>query len=197
MDQQPQQPPAPNNDNAPGNTFTPLTSLIPNADSNSKDDTGEYGAHHVDKLPQSHDGESRHHEVAPLQAAPGAGPIRRWPKVLLWLFILAFLAAAGAFLAIDGGYVKSDVKLPFHILNKQKTSGSTTTKTTITKTSPQSSPPPAESAVPAGFTKFTVEGAGASFAYPTAWGAPSTTKDNGFTKRGGNNATDGTYAYLS
>jgi hypothetical protein len=196
MDQQPQQPPAPNNDNAPGNTFTPLTSLIPNADSNSKDDTGEYGAHHVDKLPQSHDGESRHHEVAPLQAAPGAGPIRRWPKVLLWLFILAFLAAAGAFLAIDGGYVKSDVKLPFHILNKQKTSGSTTTKTTVTKTSPQSSPPPAESAVPAGFTKFTVEGAGASFAYPTAWGAPSTTKDNGFTKRGGNNATDGTYAYL-
>jgi hypothetical protein len=197
LDQDSQTTPVPDGGSAPGSTFTPLTSLIPNVDASGKEDTGAYGAHHVDKLPQSHDGGMGNHDFGPLQAAPGAGPKRRWPKVLLWLFILALIAVIGGFIAIDGGYVKSSVKLPFHILNKQKYPG--VAAPTHAPAPPANNPisqPPAQSTVPTGFTTYKVDGAEASFAYPSAWGAPTVTKDPGFSKRGGANKSDGTHAYL-
>jgi hypothetical protein len=192
LDDKPQAPA----ENVPGNNFTPLTTLIPNSE--GKEDTGSYGAHHVDNLPEVHNGDPGWREAPPMLISKGAGPRRRWPKVLLMLFILLFLAAAGGFLAIDGGYVKSSIKLPFHILNKQKFPGTAaaTSKTTVVKTTPPVSQPPAESAVPAGFTNYKMDEAKVSFAYPTAWGVPVVTKDPGFSKRGGTNKTDGTHAFL-
>jgi hypothetical protein len=176
-----------------GGNFTPLSKLIPN--SNGKDDTGEYGAHHVDKLPENHPRDPGYHEVSPLSAAPGAGPKRRWTKVLGWLFVLAILAAVGGYLAIDAGLVESNVKLPFHIFNKQKTSKAPAA-TVVTKTSKPTSPPPVQSTLPSGFTKYTVTDANLNFAYPTAWGTPTVTKEPGFSKRGGTNKSDGTYAQV-
>jgi hypothetical protein len=190
LDETPQSP----DENAPGSNFTPLTTLIPNYD--SKEDTGSYGAHHVDNLPQNHDGDPGWREAPPLPVSKGAGPKRRWPKVFMWLLILMLIAGVGAYLAIDDGLVQSDVKLPFHIFNKQKTSAATTTKTTVVKTTPPASPPPVESSVPAGFTNYKVDESGVSFAYPTAWGTPTVTKDPGFSKRGGTNKSDSTHAYL-
>jgi hypothetical protein len=188
LDEQPK-PPA---EKSGGSNFTPLSSLIPS--SNNKDDTGEYGSHHVDRLPQSHSGDPGYHEVPPLSAAPGAGPKHRVAKFFGWLFVLALLAAVGGFLAIDAGLVKSDIKLPFHIFNKQKMSKAPAT-TTVVKTSKLASPPPVQSSVPAGFTKYAVTDTNVSFAYPSAWGSPTIAKDPGFSKRGGTNKSDGTYAY--
>jgi hypothetical protein len=188
LDEAPQQP----GENTAGSNFTPLTSLIPNP--GSKEDTGEYGAHHVDKLPESHEGDPGWQETPPLPISRGAGPKRRLPKFLMWLLILALLVVIGGFLAIDAGLVKSDIDLPFHIFNKQKTSKATSAPTP--KTTQPVSPAPVQSSVPEGFTKYSVEGTGVSFAYPTAWGAPTTTKDPGFSKRGGTNKTDGTYAHI-
>jgi hypothetical protein len=177
---------------AAGN-FTPLTDLVPNAD---KEDTGEYGAHHVDNLPAGHEVGGGSHNIAPLQAAPGAGPKRRWPKLFMWLFILLFMAVVAAYLAIDAGLIKSDVNLPFHIFNKQKTSSSTSATQSKAAAPQPVSQPPAQSAVPTGFTTYKVDGADVSFAYPTAWGTPTVTKDPGFSKRGSTNKSDGTHAYL-
>jgi hypothetical protein len=175
-----------------GSNFTPLSSLIPSG--NNKEDTGEYGSHHVDSLPKSHSGDTGYHEVPPLSAAPGAGPKRRLVKFFGWLLVLAILAAVGGYLAIDAGLVKSDVKLPFHIFNKQKTSDAPAT-TTVVKTSKPSTPPPVQSTVPSGFTKYSVTDTNINFAYPAAWGTATVAKDPGFSKRGGTNKTDGTYAY--
>jgi hypothetical protein len=188
LDEQPKAPA----EKSGGSNFTPLSSLIPNA--NSKEDSGEYGSHHVDKLPESHPGNPGYHEVPPLSAAPGAGPKRRLAKFFGWLIVLAVLAVVGGFLAVDAGLVKSDVKLPFHIFNKQKTS-KTAASTTVVKTSKPSTPPPVQSTVPTGFTKYAVSETSISFAYPTVWGAATVAKDPGFSKRGGTNKTDGTYAY--
>jgi hypothetical protein len=190
LDEQPQQP----DESSGGGNFTPLSTLIPNSD--SKSDTGEYGSHHIDKLPENHNGDPGWREAPPLPASKGAGPKSRWPKILAWLLMLLLITAAGMYLAIDDGLIKSNIKLPFHIFNKQKTSAPTVTKTTVVKTSPPQSPPPAESVVPAGFTAYTVAGSGANFAYPTTWGAPAVTKAPGFSKRGGTNKSDGTYAYI-
>lgn len=190
-----QEQPQPDQSSGAGGNFTPLTTLIPNAGSDGKEDTGEYGAHHVDSLPPTHEVGGSSHDIAPLGQAPGAGPKRRWPKVLLWLFILLLIAAAAAYLAIDDGLIKSDVNLPFHIFNKQKTSKSTPVAAPAPAPQPVSQPP-AESAIPTGFTKYTVDGAGVSFAYPTVWGNPTVTKDPGFSKRGGTNKSDGTHAYV-
>jgi hypothetical protein len=179
--------------NGAGSNFTPLSNLIPNVE--GKGDTGSYGSHHVDNLPESHPGEPGWREAPPMPTSKGAGPKRRWPKVLMWLFFLLLLAAAGAYLAIDDGLIKSDIKLPYHIFNKQKTSTTTTPPPPVKSTQPVSQPP-AESSVPVGFTSYKVADANTSFAYPTAWGAPVVTKDPGFSKRGGTNKTDGTHAYL-
>jgi hypothetical protein len=38
---------------------------------------------------------------------------------VLWLFVILFLAAFAGYLAIDAGFVKTSVSLPFHIFNRQ------------------------------------------------------------------------------
>jgi hypothetical protein len=189
LDEEPQ----PEENSAAGN-FTPLTSLIPNAE--GKEDTAsEPSAHHVDNLPESHTGGPIQPDTAPLPISPGAGPKRRWPKFFMWLVILALLIGIGGFLAIDAGLVKSDINLPFHIFNKQKTSKSAVKSSA--STARPATPPPVQSSIPEGFSKYTIEGASVSFAYPTAWGAPSSKTEQGYSKRDQKSPkSDGTYAYI-
>jgi hypothetical protein len=111
----------------------------------------------------------------------------------LYLFLGA-LDRTGVGQGFDLGLVKSDIKLPFHIFNKQKTS---------TVVTPPPAPPAAKKAavssgpvLPNGFTAYSLAGTQLSFAYPTVWGVPVVTTDPGFSKRGGTNKTDGTHAYL-
>lgn len=188
MEQEPEK--VPSEDSGSSN-FTPLSSLIPSSD---KEDSDQSKSHHVDNLPEKHDGDEQWHEAPPLPISKGAGPKRRWPKILAWLLVATLALLVGAYLAIDAGLIKSDINLPFHIFNKQKTSKSETPPPV--KSSQPPSQPPAQSALPAGFSNYKLEGTTISFIYPTAWGTPTITKDAGFSKRGGTNKTDGTYAYV-
>jgi hypothetical protein len=188
--------PKPNEENTggAGANFTPLTTLVP--DAGKKEEVSEYGGHHIDSLPENHAGDPDWHEASPMPTARGAGPRRSKSKMLLWLFVIILVAVAAVYLAIDAGLIKSDVKLPFHIFNKQKTSAVAPSPAPKANTSNSISQPPAQSAIPEGFTKYEAKDAGLSFAYPTAWGTPALTKDPGFSKRGGTNKTDGTHAFL-
>ncbi len=165
----------------------------------SDSDHSLFGGHKSD----SDMGSNTHHptvraedwvEPSPLHIPHGAGPYRRWPKVISWVLILLLLVVIGGYLAIDAGIVKSNMKLPFHIFNKQKTS-------TVAEPAPAPAPvakaaTPAASALPQGFTKYSVPDTTLSFAYPTAWGAPTTTADPGFSQRSTKGKSDGTYAYV-
>jgi hypothetical protein len=177
-----------------GSNFTPLTTLLPDAGKN--DEFSEPANHHIDNLPENHTGDPTWHKAEPLPMSKGTGPKRKKSKVLMWLLAVIILAVVGAYLAVDAGLIKSDIKLPFHIFNKQKMSTVTAPTPPAAKASNPISQPPTQSAVPAGFTKYEVADAGLSFAYPTAWGTPAVVKDPGFSKRGATNKTDGTYAYL-
>jgi hypothetical protein len=90
-----------------------------------------------------------------------------------------------AYLAIDSGAIGSGINLPFHIF-KQKTPAPATTSNSV----------PVQNPVPAGFTKYSLSGTNIIFDAPTSWGQPSSTLDPGYTARGANNQSDGTYAYL-
>lgn len=110
---------------------------------------------------------------------------KKWPIVVLILLVLGI----GAYLAVDSGAVGSGINLPYHFF-KQKTQTAATTPTPATKTTV------ATSLLPAGFTKYKLEGTQLTFAAPTAWGKPTSATDAGFSARGGSNKADGVYAYL-
>jgi hypothetical protein len=104
--------------------------------------------------------------------------------------LVIVLALIGAYLAIDAGAVGSGIALPFHVF-KQKakvTKTPTQTQTNANQTTTVS--------VPAGFKEYKIGGTALTFAAPVAWGDPTSTTDPGYSKRGGNNQSDGTYAYL-
>jgi hypothetical protein len=176
-------------ENTEASNFTSLNSLIPEAGEDPESHEESAGdMHHP-----HHD--SDWNEAPPLPVTKGAGPKRRWPKVLGALLLLALIAAVTGFIAIDDGLVQSNVKLPFHIFNKQKFPGVAATNSPAPAAVNNPAPSPSSS-VPSGFTAYKLTGTNVSFAYPTAWGAPTATSDSGFSKRGGSNKSDGTYAYL-
>jgi hypothetical protein len=111
---------------------------------------------------------------------------RKWP-----MFVLVLLALlVGAYLAIDSGLINSSVKLPHHFF-KQKSASSTPPASSATSSNTPSAP-----ATPAGFNKYKISGTSIEFAAPATWGAPTSTPDPGYSKRGGTNLSDGTHAYL-
>jgi hypothetical protein len=134
-------------------------------------------------------------EAAPLTAPKGAGPRRKWPKIIGWILGPILLIVASFYLAIDMGMVQSDVKLPFHIFNNQK-GLVIPTAAAPAATKSAATPPPTTISTPTGFTDYKVASTNLSFAYPDVWGTPTVTTDPGFTKRGGANKSNGTYAYL-
>lgn len=112
-------------------------------------------------------------------------------KVLLFIVLPLLALFVLFYLLIDAGVINSNVNLPFHIFKKQQnqvaSNGSNTASTT---------PPPASSSVPAGFSAYKDSNLPFTFNYPTLWGTPTVTTEQGYSKRGGTNKADGTYAYL-
>lgn len=173
-------------------SFTSLHTLLPEESDNPAH--RQEGANHDMHQPAHDDG---WHETPPLPITRGAGPKRRWPKILGLIILLACLVLVAGYLAIDAGLVKSDVKLPFHIFNKQKTSISTAPPPTPAPVTNNSASAPGPS-VPNGFTAYKLTGTNISFAYPTEWGTPAVSNDPGYNERGGKAAklSEGPHAYL-
>ena len=111
---------------------------------------------------------------------------RSWFKIILVLLLALII---GAYLAVDAGLVNAGIDLPFHIFKQETTPPPkqvTVTKETVTATT----------SIPTGFKRYTLEGTGIKLAAPTAWGEPTSKTELGYSKRGGTNTPDGTYAYL-
>lgn len=105
----------------------------------------------------------------------------------LWLLsLLVLILLAGAYAAIDKGLILSNINLPVHIFKKTDTS----------TTSSQSGNSATQVSIPAGFTATKLVEANLTFAYPSAWGAPSATTDQGFSKRSASAKVDVNYAFL-
>lgn len=105
----------------------------------------------------------------------------------LWLIILGLLVAvAGVYAAIDKGLIFSSVNLPYHIFEQ--------TSTTISDSS--SASPSPQLNVPTGFAATKLVEANLTFAYPAAWGAPTASIDQGFTKRSNAAKADSSYAFI-
>jgi len=111
-------------------------------------------------------------------------------KILLFVILPLIALFALFYLLIDAGVVNSNVNLPFHVFKKEQ--GETASNSSNTA----SIAPPASSSVPSGFSAYNDSALPFSFNYPTLWGTPTVTTEQGYSKRGGTNKTDGTYAYL-
>jgi hypothetical protein len=116
-------------------------------------------------------------------------PRRLGSALLLPLIILVTLLAVYGLVA-----AKTSISLPYNPF-KKNTPTPTRTTTAPQKAVPATTPA-TTSNVPTGFSEYKLDGTSISFDYPTVWGTPKVTSDPGFSKRGGTNKTDGTYAYL-
>lgn len=120
--------------------------------------------------------------------------------------IMLLLVLVLGYLAIDSGFYKTGLKLPFHVF-KQTASGSDTASVAAsqkpakaassTNSSTGSSSGIAPVVVPAGFTSYKMVDSGTSFAYPATWGNVLVTPEKGYTKRDKNLNSDGVYAYIA
>lgn len=59
-----------------------------------------------------------HHQSLPMGHAPITST-RRLKHMLLWLFVVIFLAFFLGYIAIDSGFISTNIKLPFHIFGGQ------------------------------------------------------------------------------
>jgi hypothetical protein len=107
---------------------------------------------------------------------------------IISIIILVLLVAG--YLAIDSGLVNAGIKMPFHIFKQKSETAATTAPPAANK--PAATGP----TIPDGFKEYKLTGTNISFAAPLTWGDPASTTDPGYSKRGGDNQTDGTYAYL-
>ncbi len=112
-------------------------------------------------------------------------------KFLLWIVMPLLGLLVLSYLLIDAGVVNTNIKLPFHIFKK------TTVVVTKNPTESSATPPaPTTPSVPAGFSAYNDSALPFSFNYPTLWGTPTVTTEQGYSKRSSTTKTDGTYAYL-
>lgn len=115
----------------------------------------------------------------------------RLPRYIA-LIIVVLIAV---YLLLDSGVINTSLNLPFHVF-KQKNQPAATASNTPPPASNQNTNTPAAPAVPDGFKEYRIAGTNLTFSAPLAWGDPTSVTDPGYTKRGGSNQTDGTYAYL-
>ncbi len=114
-------------------------------------------------------------------------PKHRKSRAKLWLWTLGILIVlAAAYAAIDKGLILSNINLPVHIFKK----------TDIAATNSQSTSPSPQATIPSGFTNTKLVEANLTFAYPTTWGAPTATTDQGFSKRSVSAKADTSYAFV-
>ena len=103
----------------------------------------------------------------------------------IFLIITTVAAAlAGVYAAIDKGLILSNINLPFHIFKKEQP---------VETVAP---PVISQPTIPAGFTATKLLEANLTFAYPSAWGKPTATADQGFTQRKADVKPDQNYAFV-
>ncbi|HSW78603.1 MAG TPA: hypothetical protein VLF88_01105 [Candidatus Babeliales bacterium] len=112
---------------------------------------------------------------------------RNW---LMPTILVLLLLVVGAYLAMDSGLVKTSVNLPYHIF-KQKVAN-----TPAANPAPKQPVASSTAALPVGFKQYKIAGTYLTFAAPASWGDPTSATVGGFSKRGGTNQSDGTYAYV-
>jgi hypothetical protein len=112
-------------------------------------------------------------------------PPRRRGRGLKLFFVLILLLVV-AYLVLDSRLIKNSINFPFDVF-KQKTAQST---------NPPPPAAPATPAIPAGFNEYKLDKTNLTFAAPAAWGKPTSTSDPGYSHRGNNSQSDGTYAFL-
>ncbi|HET6863950.1 MAG TPA: hypothetical protein VFH37_02010 [Candidatus Saccharimonadales bacterium] len=105
---------------------------------------------------------------------------------LKWLLALLVVALIAVYVLLGTGVIKNSLNLPPF---KKKNAPAAVTP-------PVSQNQPAQSNLPAGFTKYNLSGTDISFTAPTSWGTPNSTTDPGYSKRGGTSKSDGVHAYL-
>lgn len=103
---------------------------------------------------------------------------------------LAAVALIAVYLAIDAGLIGGADRLPFHIF-KQDEAKTAAVPPAVNQPVKQTGP-----AVPAGFKAYKISGTDLTFAAPLAWGDPTSITEAGYSKRGGTNQAEGTYAYV-
>lgn len=125
---------------------------------------------------------------AELHVPAGQAVYHHKPRLWVWL-VLAVIILASVYAALDA----KTTWMPFHIFSHNKsTPPSSQSNSSTGSSSSQSSQP----TIPAGFTLYQPAGTPLEFAYPVAWGTPTTTTDPGFSQRGTGKKTDGVHAYL-
>lgn len=129
-----------------------------------------------------------HHHPSEIQGLhlSQSKPKRRWPMIAG----LAAVALIAVYLAIDAGLIGGADRLPFHIF-KQDEAKTAAVPPAVNQPVKQTGP-----AVPAGFKAYKISGTDLTFAAPLAWGDPTSITEAGYSKRGGTNQADGTYAYV-
>lgn len=129
-----------------------------------------------------------HHELPITEQKIGSSKLK---KFLLILLLPLLLIGAGVYLAIDAQLINNKLALPFELF-KEKTpvvDNSGESASVQNNTTPVS-------AIPPGYSAYNDSALPFSFNYPTSWGTPTVTTEQGFSKRGGENKSDGIYAYL-
>jgi hypothetical protein len=107
-------------------------------------------------------------------------------RLPLYALVTAVLLAL-VYLGLDAG----GVNVPFHVIKHHKPAATTTNNTTSNNQTPSTA-----TTLPTGFKEYKLADTSITFAAPLAWGDPTSTLDPGYSKRGGTNQSDGTYAYL-
>jgi len=136
-------------------------------------------------MPQSHD-HGAHIEGLHLS------PPRRKSRAPRYLALVVVLLIA-AYLALDSGLISTGINLPFHVFKQKTQPAASTTAPQASNQNQNVQPAPS---IPAGFKEYQLAGTNLTFAAPLAWGDPTSMTDPGYSKRGDDNQSDGTYAYL-
>src|SRR6185503_16697708 len=99
-----------------------------------------------------------------------------------------------AYLLIDSGLISTGINLPFHIFKQDNNTPPAAANQPAAQQ--QTASQSAASDLPAGFKLYSLSGTNLTFAAPGTWGEPTSTTEQGYSKRGGSNQPNGNYAYL-
>jgi hypothetical protein len=175
--------------------FTPAAEMMSHPDEPKPNDTSAQFSN--DPFPPSSEAEQPphiagqaddHHSGAHIEELHFSHPKPKRTGLKVTVLVLLALLIGG-YLAIDSGLIKTSIKLPIHVF-KQKSSPSPK-PTPVTAVNQSTAP-----SIPDGFKKYNLAGTAVTFAASVAWGSPTSVTEGGYSKRGGSNQSDGTYAYL-
>jgi hypothetical protein len=112
---------------------------------------------------------------------------------LKWLLAGLLVLVIAAYLLIDSGLISTGINLPFHIF---KQDNNTPPPAANQPAAQQTASQTAASDLPTGFKLYSLSGPSLTFAAPGPCGEPTSTTEQGYSKRGGSNQPSGNYAYL-